>query len=113
MSEIITAELATLIANDVTDLPAHNASFLEKHSSSAPHILAGLRARQHLDPKTVEQNRKDLQETLGLDSAGLDDAVAGLELLKEWNSPSAAKDAYLAQARQRWPEATVFRPVRE
>lgn len=113
VSEVINAEMPTLVANDSTDLSTQNASFLEKHSSSAPHVLAGLRARQHLDSKTLEQNQKDLQETLGFESARLEDAVAGLELLKEWNCPRAARDAYLERARQRWPEATVFQPVQE
>lgn len=113
MSEVINAEMSTLITNDATDLSAHNASFLERHPASAPHILAGLRARQYLDPKTLEQNQKELQETLGLVSASLDDAVAGLRLLREWNSSPAALDAYVERARQRWSEATVFQPVRE
>lgn len=113
MSEVLNAEMSTLITNDATDLSAHNASFLEKHSASAPHVLAGLRARQYLDSETLEQNQKELQETLGFVSATLDDALAGLELLEEWNSSPAALDAYLERARQRWSEATVFQPGRE
>ena len=97
----------------MTDLSSHNASFLAKHSSSAPHIQAGLRARRFLDSKTEEQNEKDLQETLDLDAATLVDAVAGLGLLKEWNSAQATQDAYVERARQRWPEATAFEPVQK
>ena len=113
VSEVINAEISPLIANDTTDLSAHNVSFLETHSSSAPHILAGLRARQYLDSKTLEQNQRDVHQMLDLESASLENAIAGLELLIEWNSPPIAQQAYLERARERWPEATVFQPVQE
>ena len=64
--------------------------------------------RQFLDPDSGEQNQQDVIRTLALEGIGLEDAVEGLELLREWKAKDQYQDDYLAAARKRWPEATAF-----
>ena len=64
--------------------------------------------RQFLDPGSSEKNQQDVIRTLALEGIGLEDAVKGLELLKEWKAKDQYQNDYLAAARERWPEATAF-----
>lgn len=70
--------------------------------------------RQFLDPSgSGEKNQQDVIRTLALEGCGLEDAVKGLGLLKEWKAKEQYQDDYLAAARERWPEASVFRQQNE
>ncbi|KAL9001417.1 MAG: hypothetical protein Q9188_005460 [Gyalolechia gomerana] len=90
------------------DLLKMNSDFLAKNSESAAHVQASLRVRQILDPKTSDDNQKDVIRTLALPLASFADAVQGLELLKNWGAQSRYLEDYIAAAHERWPEATAF-----
>lgn len=71
--------------------------------------------RRFLDPSdssssssSGEKNQQDVIRTLALERCSLEDAVKGLELLKEWNATDRYLDDYLAAAHDRWPEASAF-----
>lgn len=72
-------------------------------------MQACLRVRQLLDPSTSEKNQQDVIRTLALEGSSLEDAVRGLELLKEWKAKDQYQDDYLAAAHERWPEASAFK----
>lgn len=72
-------------------------------------MQACLRVRQLLDPSGSEKNQQDITRTLALEGSSLEDAVRGLELLKEWNAKDQYQDDYLAAAHERWPEASAFK----
>ena len=105
--EVINAEFNDLLSAS-TDLAKHNDDFLQKHHDSASHIQACLRVRQMLDQGTSEKNQQNLIRTLALGGCNLDDAVRGLELLKEWKAEPKYRDDYIAAAHERWPEASAF-----
>ncbi|KAL8700642.1 MAG: hypothetical protein Q9224_000870 [Gallowayella concinna] len=106
-SEVLEAEFSPLIPPDA-DLLRLNSDYLAKNSDSAAHVQASLRVRQLLDPKTADDNQKDVIRTLAVPSVSLEDAIRGLDLLKEWKAESRYREDYVAAAHERWPEATVF-----
>ena len=61
-----------------------------------------------LDQGTSDKNQQNLIRTLALGGCNLDDAVRGLELLKEWKAEPKYRDDYIAAAHERWPEASAF-----
>lgn len=71
-------------------------------------MQACLRVRQLLDPDTADKNQQDIIRTLALEGSSLEDAVRGLEMLKEWKAKTQYVDDYIAAAHERWPEATAF-----
>lgn len=107
MSEIVTSEFETLLPKS-QDLKEWNASFLEAHKTSTPHVQAALTARLLLDPESKSQCEQDLLSTLDLEDASISSAVAGLDLLNEWGSNQAAKAAYIEKAHNKWKEASAF-----
>ncbi|KAL8712323.1 MAG: hypothetical protein Q9220_003474 [cf. Caloplaca sp. 1 TL-2023] len=107
VADIFETEFSPLIAPD-TDLKKLDSEYLASHSESAAHVQASLCARQALDAETAEENQKDMIRTLALQSVSLEDAVRGLDLLKDWKAQSRYRNIYIAAAHERWPEATVF-----
>jgi hypothetical protein len=107
LSEIIPTEIKTLFPDD-TNLPDWNKDFLERHKSSASHIQAGLRVRALIGNEADETNERDLFAVLSLDSASMDIAAAGLDLLDVWGSSAEIKDRYKNKAAERWGRASVF-----
>ncbi|KAL8950309.1 MAG: hypothetical protein Q9222_003653 [Ikaeria aurantiellina] len=107
VAEIFETEFSSLIAPDA-DLMKLNSEFLANNSESAAHVQASLCARQALDAKTADDNQKDVIRTLALPSVSLEDAVRGLDLLRDWKAQSRYRTDYIAAAHERWPEATVF-----
>ncbi|KAL2215787.1 NMDA receptor-regulated protein 1-domain-containing protein [Thermoascus aurantiacus ATCC 26904] len=107
VSEIVTSEFETLLPKS-QDLKEWNASFLEAHKTSTPHVQAALTARLLLDPESKSQCEQDLLSTLDLEDASISSAVAGLDLLNEWGSNQAAKAAYIEKAHNKWKEASAF-----
>ncbi|KAL8998013.1 MAG: hypothetical protein Q9169_002853 [Polycauliona sp. 2 TL-2023] len=107
ISESLEAEFSPLIPADA-DLLKINSDFLAKNSESAAHVQASLCARQGIDPKTADENQKDVIRTLALPSSSLEDAIQGLELLKDWKAQSRYRDDYIVAAHERWPEAIDF-----
>ena len=107
IQEVIAAEFDPILPAS-TDLSERNDEFLKDHHDSASHVRACLRVRQFLDLDSGEQNQQDVIRTLALEGIDLEDAVEGLELLKEWKAKDQYQDDYLAAARQRWPEASAF-----
>lgn len=105
--EVINAEFNALLPASI-DLSKHNDNFLEEHHDSAAHVQACLKVRRLLDSNRDEKNQQDLIRTLALEKCGLEDAVRGVELLKEWKAQSQYVDDYVAAARERWPEASAF-----
>ena len=96
------------------DLSQRNDDFLQSHPDSAPHVRACLRVRQFLDPGgSSEKNQQDVIRTLALKGCTLEDAVAGLELLREWKAKDQYGEDYLAAAHERWPEASAFQKKKE
>lgn len=106
-SESLESEFSHLIPVNA-DLLKMNSDFLAKNSESAAHVQASLRVRQILDPKTSDDNLKDVIRTLALPLASFADAVQGLELLKNWGAQPRYLEDYIAAAHERWPEATAF-----
>ncbi|KAL8705870.1 MAG: hypothetical protein Q9201_001018 [Fulgogasparrea decipioides] len=106
-SEILDAELSPLVSPDA-DLLKINADYLATNNGSAAHVQASLRVRQLLDPKSADENQKDVIRTLALPSVSLEDAIRGLDLLKFWKAPAQYQDDFAAAAHERWPEATAF-----
>ena len=105
--EVINAEFNNLLPAS-TDLAKHNDDFLQKHHDKASHVQACLRVRQMLDQGSSETNQQNLIRALALEGCNLDDAVHGLELLKEWKAEPKYRDDYIAAAHERWPEASAF-----
>lgn len=68
-----------------------------------------LDARQVLEPGSRAKQEEALIETLGLKEAGIEDALAGLELLRRWGSGKDVREKYVEQAKGRWTEASVFK----
>jgi N-alpha-acetyltransferase 15/16, NatA auxiliary subunit len=95
-----------------SDLLSWNDTYLSKHKDSTPHIQATLRVRQLLDPKSKAKNQIDLIRSLDLPGIGIKEAESGLGLLKEWKSESDVREKYLAAARKRWSQATVFKAAK-
>ena len=108
IQEVIAAEFDSVISA-AADLSKHNDEFLAKNHESAPHVQACLKARQFLDPSSSEKNQQDVIRTLALQGSSLDDAVRGLELLKEWKAKDQYRNDYLAAAHERRPEASAFK----
>lgn len=106
-SETLEKEFTPLIPENA-DLLKMNSDFLAENNESAAHVQASLRIRQVLDPKTSDENQKDVIRTLALPSVSLADAVQGLELLKTWGAQSQFREDYVAAAHERWPEAMAF-----
>ncbi len=90
------------------NLAKHNDEFMQEHHNSAPHVQAGLRVRQLLDPSSFEKNQQDVIRTLALEACSLEDAVAGLEQLTKSMPKTQYVNDYVAAARERWPEASAF-----
>ncbi|CAO1604976.1 hypothetical protein XANCAGTX0491_008514 [Xanthoria calcicola] len=107
ISEALEAEFSPLVSPDA-DLLELNSGFLSENSNSAAHVQASLCARQVIDPQTADENQKDVIRTLALPSVSLEDAVRGLDLLKDWKAQSRYQEDYIAAAHERWPEATEF-----
>ncbi len=108
IQEVIAAEFDPILPVSA-DLSKQNDEFLQKHNESAPHVHACLKARQFLDPSSSEKNQQDVIRTLALEGSSLEDAVRGLELLKEWKAKDQYQEDYLAAAHERWPEASAFK----
>lgn len=80
------------------------------HNHSPRHVQAYLRVRQMMDGNSREKNEKDLIESLSLPNAQLDDAMAGLDILRdEWCNPSSAVKEYKEAAARRWKAASAFK----
>jgi hypothetical protein len=88
-----------------SSLSSYNDKYLAKHKECARRTQAALTSRLLLDASTKSANEKTLVATLGLKDVEMQEAIEGLQLLKKWKSDSTA---YLAAAKKRWPEATVF-----
>lgn len=71
-------------------------------------MQAALRTRRALIPDQSDQDHVDLLTTLDTESASLDDAIKGLNLLKEWHAKPGDIKEYVQKAGERWPKATVF-----
>ena len=105
--DTLDAEFSTIMPKDA-DLMKLNSDFLIKNGNSARHVQASLRARQVLDPKSAEENQKDLMRILALNDVSLEDAICGLDQLKEWKAQQRFQDDYVAAAQQRWSESSAF-----
>ena len=79
---------------------------MNEHKDSAQHQLAGLQARQFLDPETKEANERDVLRIIGEDSTKMTDAVRAVEIIREWGGDVSK---VLAKAAERWPEVDVFK----
>lgn len=107
MSEVIESEFSPILPKDA-DLSQYNSDYLSKHHDSAAHVQISISTRHFLEPKTHEDNHKDILRTLALDSVSLKDAIRGLKLLNAWKAEQRIRDDYIAAARERWPEACAF-----
>ncbi len=105
--EVINAEFNTILPAG-TDLTKHNDEFMQEYHGSASNVQAALRVRRLLDPGSNEKNQQDVIRTLALEGSNLEDAVRGLDLLKEWKAKDRYLNDYVAAAHERWPEASAF-----
>ncbi|PGH18591.1 hypothetical protein AJ79_00370 [Helicocarpus griseus UAMH5409] len=109
ISEAIAADFDPLLPKS-QDLTSWNDSFLSAHKSSAAHVQASLSVRQLVSPDSKSQGEKELLSTVDFETTSLEDALAGLHLMDDWNSSQDAKSAYINQAQKRWAEASAFQP---
>ena len=89
-----------------------NEEYLASHKDSAPHIHSVIRFRNVLKPgadDTTENNIRDLQATLAVDSTSLQDAVDGLQLLEDLALGPEARQKYVQAAQKRYPVASAFK----
>ncbi|KAL1952688.1 hypothetical protein VTO42DRAFT_4451 [Malbranchea cinnamomea] len=107
VSEVVNSEFETVLPKS-TNLTEWNDAFLAANSTSPAHVQSALSVRQLLTPESKSQSEKDLQSTLDLEVASIEDALAGLSLLDNWGSAQDAKTAYRQHAKQRWKESSVF-----
>lgn len=113
LKEPLSGPIAEAIKQDFTypapdaDLKALNEEFISKHSQSSSHLRRGYNVRYLLDPNSKSQNESDLQKFVA-SSPSIAEAVAGLELLREWKSDAKVLDAYRDAAAKQWPQAVVF-----
>lgn len=93
-----------------TPLAERNEQYLSAHSEDARAVLAVVRARRVLDPegKDKAKSLQDLKRLTGLRSAGLEEGREALEVLGVLGAGAEEREAWLAEARKRWGEATVF-----
>ena len=69
-------------------------------------MIVGLQSREFLNGSSSRgDNIKEMIQMVKREDAGLDDAMKGLEMLRDWD---ADVKEYLEAARQRWPAATIF-----
>jgi N-alpha-acetyltransferase 15/16, NatA auxiliary subunit len=92
------------------DLSKFNDEFAKRHAGSPQHLLSVLRARRLLDDSEAAKSSLEKEVVTIIDGNGttLEDTEDGLRLLKQWRSKEDVVDGYLAKARSKWPEATVF-----
>ncbi|KAK8216168.1 N-alpha-acetyltransferase-like protein 15 [Phyllosticta capitalensis] len=90
-----------------TSAAAFNTAFLERHAKSAPHVVAGLRARVLLDPATKAKSVDEAIQTVGFESAELADAFAVRDALKEWEAAPEALQKWEKEVKGRWAEAVL------
>ncbi|KAI9766056.1 MAG: hypothetical protein M1840_006763 [Geoglossum simile] len=107
VSEVITSEFARLFPSDDILLSEYNDTFLSEHSQSPRHIHSALSIRQLLSPDSSRsQDERTLLGTLDLPHISQQEARAGLDLLRSWNSASFTE--YHAKAARKFPHATAF-----
>ena|SRR5579862_3590329 len=107
VSEVITSEFARLFPSEDIPLSEYNDTFLSKHSQSPRHIHSALSTRRLLSTDSLRpQDESILLDTLDLPHISQQEARAGLDLLRSWNSASLAE--YSAKAAKKYPHATAF-----
>jgi hypothetical protein len=89
-------------------LSSYNDKYLAKHKDCARRTQSVLRVRTLLDKSTKTANEKNLIATLNLSNVDMEEAIEGLDLLKEWKSETSVKEQYTSAAKKKWPEATIF-----
>lgn len=110
ISDVVLNEFDTLLPKSA-DLQKWNESYLAAHNTSANHVRAVLSARLLLTPDAKAEIEKEFISTLDLESTTMEIAIAGLEVLDEWKSGPATKQAYIEKAQKKWPEASAFTPA--
>lgn len=84
------------------DLKSFNEDFAKKHSDSPAHRLTAIRVKKLLgEDKAAE---KEVHDLLSLPGADSDDAIKGLETLRNWKSGEV--NAYKKAAQEKWPGVT-------
>jgi hypothetical protein len=104
----ILQSLSGKIVPPKSSLSSFNDKYLTAHRDCARRTQSALNVRLILDESTKSANEKDLIKTLELRDIDMQEAVEGLELLKEWSSEDSVKEQYTSAARKRWPQATIF-----
>ncbi|MCJ1311499.1 hypothetical protein MMC25_005171 [Agyrium rufum] len=106
---VIDEQLPSLFPSpsDLKDLKAFNDAYLSEHGPSLPHVRAALKARYLLDKGSKGAAEEKLKEMVEKEeSSTLEDALAGLELVREIGGDLGA---YKEVARGRWGRATAFK----
>lgn len=86
-----------------------NDNFLSSHASDALSVYAVARSRQYLNPDSRTESEKLVLGTLdSCPKITLEDAVAGIHLLKDMGSGKDTVGDFAKKATQKWPEATVL-----
>lgn len=85
------------------DLKSFNEDYAKKHSDSPAHRLSAIRVKKLLgeDKAAVE---KEVLDLLSLPVTDSDDAIKGLETLRNWKSGEV--NAYKKAAQEKWPGVT-------
>jgi hypothetical protein len=94
-----------------SNLKSFNEEYAKKHAGSPKAVFSILTARRLLDGSDAvkKATEEELIKTLSLKGASLEDAVAGLAVLKKWKSGSDVVEKYTEGAGKVWKEATLFK----
>ncbi|KAF1981215.1 TPR-like protein [Aulographum hederae CBS 113979] len=107
IDEVLAGEGKGLVPSK-DDLVSTNEGFLKEHANSARHVLAGLKVKTLLDPSKKKACEGEVVKVLDLQDVGIEEALEGLEVLREWRSESGVRGEYLSKAKGRWEKASVF-----
>ena len=82
---------------------------LSKNTTSAPHVLAVIQAKQVTDPSAAKSSQQPLLQAVEtcVDMT-LQEAAEGLLLLRDIDGTPEQVDEYLSKASKRWPDGRSF-----
>ena len=105
VTTVIDAEFyPTLLPSKDSDLEAFNNKYLAQHKDTPSELFGALRAKHFLKPASTADIEASILGNIkgGLDAYTLDDALAGLTLLRDVKASTTAIEEFKSIARGRW-----------
>lgn len=109
IKETLVEEFKALPASN-GDPAAINESFAKENADkSLGHVVAAVAVKQSFNKEGSEQeSAKTLKERVSRPEVGIEEALAGLKLIDDFGVKGEVRKEYVAGAKERWTEATVF-----